>query len=121
VLQVLRAAHNAGRLDDGSVLDELSRLAASRPDQAHRSLFAAVDHVTTSTGLSQQLAVLSSDIPANVHAVWRFATRATKALDEIERSLAERQASEGMTDMEDVTERVLKAVGRFADAVKDLA
>jgi hypothetical protein len=121
VLQVLRIAHNAGRLEDGTVLDELSRLAASRPDNPHRSLFAASGQLTKSADLPQQLAVLSSDIPADVHAVWRFATRATKALDDIERNLAERQASEGMTGMEAVTERVLKVADRFANAVKGLA
>lgn len=121
VLQVLRIAHNAGRLDDGTVLDELSRLAVSHPDHAHRSLFAAAEQVTMSAGIPQQLAVLSSHIPSDVHAVWRFATRATKALDDIERNLAERQASEGRTGMEALTEQVLTTADRFINAVKGMA
>jgi len=120
VVQVLRAAHNAGRLDDASVLQEVTTVAALCTDQAHRSLFVAADKVTSSTGLPQQLSLLSSEIPTDVGDVWRFATRAEKALNAIEHSLAERQAAEGISDMEAVTKRVLEAADRFTAAMKGL-
>jgi hypothetical protein len=121
VLQVIRAAHNAGRLDDANALDALTNYATNVSDTAHRAVFAAADQVGPTATLPQQLVVLSGIVPADVFLVSRFATRANTALNQIERSLLERQASEGRSDMETVTERVLEVTTRFADAVKSLS
>jgi hypothetical protein len=121
VLQVVRVAHNAGRLDDANALDALTSYAAASSDTAHRSVFAAAEQVAPSASLPQRLALLTGNVPGDVVIVWRFATRAHAALNQVDRSLVERQASEGRTDMEAVTERVLEATNRFADAVKALS
>ncbi len=118
VLKVLRTAHSAGRLDDANLLDELVGLAAVGSDQAQRSLFAAADRLLLEPELPQRLVALAGEVPGEVHAVWSFVIRASQALAGIERSLAERRASEGMTDVETVSERVLEAVDRFAGAAR---
>lgn len=121
VLQVIRAAHNAGRLDDANALDALTSYSTTGSEAVQRAVFMAAEQVGPSASLPQQLVILSGNIPRDVFLVWRFATRANAALSQIERSLLERQASEGRSDMETVTERVLEATSRFSDAVKALS
>jgi hypothetical protein len=122
VLNVLRAAHGAGRLRDAVALDMLTALAATNMERVHRSFFEAADLIAKETALQEKLAVLAGCLPGDVAVVHAFVARATTAIEGVERDLQDRQAaSGGPSDMEAVVSRVLEATSRFADAVKGLA
>lgn len=121
VIEVVRVAHNAGRLPDATALDELVRLATRDPDTALRSFFEAADVLAKERSLPEKLVTLASAIPAHVSVVHAFATRAGSAVDGVERDLLERQAAGGVTDMESIANQVLEATSRFADLAKELA
>lgn len=121
VLSVLRTAHSAGRLRDQSAIDELTRLASTRPDTILRSFFEAHDYQREDRPLHERLALVASSLPDDVAVVSRFAVRAAAAIDGIERDLTDRQAaSGGATDTEEAVARVLDATSRFVDAAKEL-
>lgn len=121
VLAVLRTAHSAGRLRDHSAIDDLTQLAAVRPDTVLRSLFEAHDYLREDRPMHERLAMVASSIPDDAAVVSRFAVRAASALDGIERDLTERQAAAGgATDTEAAVARVLEATARFVDATKEI-
>lgn len=120
VVEVLRAAHNAGRLQDTTALDELTRLGTQDPELALRSFFEAADFIAKERSLPEKLAALASVIPTHVAITHAFATRAASAIEGVERDLLERQAASGGTDMESLAVQVLDATSRFADLAKEL-
>jgi hypothetical protein len=121
VIEVLRAAHNAGRLRDPTALEELTVLAARAPDPALRSFFEGADLIAKDRSLPEKLVALAGPVPVHVALVHAFATRAAAAIDGVERDLLERQAASGSTDMETIAIQVLDATTRFADRAKELA
>ena len=121
VLEVLWAAHNAGRLGDTSALNELTNLSVLDPGGVLRSFFGAGDLIAKSPSLPDKLVALASDMPAHVAIVHAFAGRAVSAMDSVERDLLSRQTASGATDIEMVAGKVLSATTRFADLAKGLA
>lgn len=121
VLSVLRAAHNAGRLRDATAIDDLTRLAAIRPDSVQRSFVEAAHAVAEQRSQSEQLRILGSQVPDETAIVHAFVTRAAGAIDGVERDLIEREAASGATDTELIVNKVLEAVSRFAETMKELA
>jgi hypothetical protein len=122
VLTVLRAAHAAGRLQDGTAVDELTRLADINSDRVLRSFYACSDAVAKDNTLPEKLVLLAGDTPDDVAVVHGFAKRAATAVDGIEQDLADRQsAAGGATDSEAAVTLALNAVTRFAGTVESVA
>lgn len=119
-LDVLRAAHNAGRLRDTTALDTLSSLASRHPDRVLRSFLQVAELVAKDRSVPEKLSVLAGTAAGDVAIVHGFATRATSAIDGVEKDLMERQAASGATDMESVAAQVLEATSRFADLAKEI-
>lgn len=121
-IAALRAAHNAGRLQDQGALEDLARFASVRPDTVLRSFHEATNLIGKVEGLHERLAVVASSLPDDVAVVHRFAMRAAGALEGVERDLAERKAAAGGgTDMEAVVASVLETTARFLHVAKELA
>lgn len=122
ILASLRVAHNAGRLRDASLVEDLAALARAASPRAMRAVGDALDATQTSeaTTLSKRIAILATDCPADVATIHRFVTRAATALDELERDLEARRAAGTTSNSEDVAAQVLASTGRFVDAVEAL-
>lgn len=121
VLTVLRVAHQAGRLADGTAVEELSNLAARDPDRVLRSFAEAADLLARDATLQDKLVLLASGVPVHVSVVHRFAVRAAAAIESVERDLTARQTQgRGSTDMEKAVTQMLEATCRFDEAIKRL-
>jgi hypothetical protein len=119
-LEVLRAAHNAGRLRDSMALDALSSLASIHPDRVLRSFFRAAELVAKDRSMSEKILALAGTAAGDAAIVHGFVTRAASAIDGVEKDLLERQAASGATDMESVAAQVLGATAKFANSAKEL-
>ncbi|CPR10479.1 hypothetical protein BN971_01874 [Mycobacterium bohemicum DSM 44277] len=121
VLATLRTSLQAGRLMDSNAIDELTKLASCEPQRALRAFNTAAEALTKDLTLPEKLTLVASDIPDLVAVVHDFATRAAKAIENVERDLLARQTDAGgATDLEKAATRVLEATNRFDDAIKRL-
>lgn len=120
VLDVLRVAHNAGRLRDSTALEVLCGLATRDVERVLRSFFDAADLVAKERTLPEKLIALAGVIPGDVAIVHTFSTRAASAIEGVETDLLERQAASGASDRASVATQVLEATSRFADLAKGL-
>ena len=121
VLDVLRAANDAGRLADPTAVADLKTLAEMQPNSVLRSLGETALALEKNVTLPEKLRLLASDLPDHVGIVHDFATRASKAIDGLERNLAKRQSAVGDGgSMEAAILSVAEATNRFDEAVKGL-
>ncbi len=119
-LDVLRVAHNAGRLRDATAIDTLSSLALRHPDRVLRSFYQAAELVAKDRSMPEKLLALAGTATGDAAVVHAFATRAASAIAGVETDLLQRQAATGATDMESVATKVLEATSRFAELAKEI-
>lgn len=121
VLDLMGAAHRSGRLPDHDATVDLGALASALDDTAHRRLRDVTDLVGGAPPFIERLRVVASSVPDVVAATSRFIARAERAMSAIASDLSERRTTESEDEtLEDVASGVLAAVGRLADAVKEL-
>ena len=121
VLDLVGAAHISGRLPDHGATVDLRALASALDDTAHRRLLDAADLVGGDRSFIERLRVVASSVPDIVAATSRFIARAERAISAIASDLSERRTTESEDEtLEDVASGVLAAVGRLADAVKEM-
>ncbi len=121
VLSVVQVAHQAGRLKSAGELEALRALSASANKHGSRDYFRLLVSLDAGPAMPQFLAVLASDLPSTASSAAVFAVRGERAITGIEDSLKSRQASEGMRDIEAVTNTVLDSAQGLLDVVKALS
>ena len=121
VLKLVEAAHRSGRLPDHNAVRDLRALASSLDENAHRILLRAAELVGTNPSFIERLRAVASSLPDTVTTISSLVTRAEQAMAGIAEDLDERRSG-GLEDetLEDVALGVLVAVGRLAEAVKEL-
>ena len=121
VLELVEAAHRSGRSRDHEAARDLSALASSQDENAHRHLLRAAKLVGTSPPFIERLRVVASSLPDTVATISRFVVRAEQAISGIAEDLDERRVgeSEGET-LEDLVADVPTALGRLEAAIKEI-
>ena len=90
-------------------------------ENPHRLLLEAAELVRLDPPFIKRLRVVASRLPDTVTTVSRFVSRAEQAMYGIAKDLDERRAGQSADEtLEDVASGVLTAVGRLAEAVKEL-
>ncbi len=120
VLEVVRLAHNAGRLGDTFAIEDLTTSAKLGSATALKSFFLAADLMSEVPQFQKKLITLSSELPVHVEIVHQFASRAASVMNRIESDLVVRQTTNVATDLETASDGVLAAADRFAASLKGL-
>jgi len=121
VLDLVEAAHRAGRLRDQDAARDLRDIAASLDNGSHKHLLRAVELLRQDHTPIERLQLVASRLPDRVVTMSRFVTRAQQAIVGIEKDLDERRARQPETEtLEDVASGVVASVSRLAEAIAEL-
>ena len=119
VLDLIEAAHRAGRMSDADAKSELKSLVEQTKDNSHRLLFRGAELMASDLPLGERLGITASQLPSISAAVSRFVALAQQVMDAISSDLDERRSAEARDDdLEDIVEGVLAATTRLSDAVE---
>ena len=119
VMELIEAAHRAGRLNDPEAMSELNSLVEQTEDNSHRLLLRGAELIAADLNLGERLGVAASQLPTVAAATGRFVSRAQQLMDAISSDLEERRSAEpGEDDLKDIVEGVLAATDRLSHAVE---
>lgn len=121
VLELVDAAHRAGRLRDHDAAHDLRALAAEQDENAHRDLLRAAELTGADKPFTERLRAVASSLPDTVVTSSRFIALAEQAMSGIARDLDERRAGESEDEtLEMVVARIPAALSRLDAAIKEL-
>ncbi|MXW97456.1 MAG: hypothetical protein F4Y05_02465 [Acidimicrobiaceae bacterium] len=121
VLELVDAAHRAGRLRDHDTAHGLRALAAEQDENAHRDLLRAAELTGADKPFIERLRAVASILPDTVATTGGFIALAEQAMSGIARDLDERRAGESEDEtLEKVVARIPAALSRLDAAIKEL-